>query len=393
MLPENESEKLAALAVGEGAVALFSLTGRERLERQFRRLDMVVIKAAEAAGERDVLVVNADFVFEERVIIDLSERRLTALIAENEDGRPVVVAAICSGGDAARWADLIAAETPASDLPKGEVVARTVAEVSGLFNRRLRKREEAMAVKATATRRNEIERRMFKGSYKGATDIVTKFVLPEPALHATRFAAALKLSPNVITSASLILVFATIFLFMRGDFLAGAAVGWLMCFLDTVDGKLARVTLQSSKFGNIFDHGIDLIHPPFWYWAWAYGIVNATPGVSDALAQNVWTAMWVVNGGYVVNRLLEGYFVRRFKIEIHIWRPIDYWFRHITARRNPNLLMLTICALFGAPALGLFAVMAWTIVSMVFHTERIIEAEYRAFAGKRGAPLRSWLAE
>ena len=42
--------------------------------------------------------------------------------------------------------------------------------------------------------------------------------------------------------------------------------------LDTVDGKLARCTGQSSKWGNIFDHGVDLVHPPFWWWAWAEGL-------------------------------------------------------------------------------------------------------------------------
>ena len=44
-----------------------------------------------------------------------------------------------------------------------------------------------------------------------------------------------------------------------------------MTFLDTVDGKLARTTLTSSKWGDIFDHGIDLVHPPFWYVAWGAG--------------------------------------------------------------------------------------------------------------------------
>ena len=48
-----------------------------------------------------------------------------------------------------------------------------------------------------------------------------------------------------------------------------------MTFLDTVDGKLARVTLRSSPFGNVYDHSIDLIHPPFWWWAWIVGLPAA----------------------------------------------------------------------------------------------------------------------
>ncbi len=41
-----------------------------------------------------------------------------------------------------------------------------------------------------------------------------------------------------------------------------------MTFLDTVDGKLARVTLTSSKFGDIFGprHRPDPSALP-WWWA------------------------------------------------------------------------------------------------------------------------------
>ena len=42
--------------------------------------------------------------------------------------------------------------------------------------------------------------------------------------------------------------------------------------LDTVDGKLARCTITSSKIGEAIDHGIDLVHPPFWWWAWGVGL-------------------------------------------------------------------------------------------------------------------------
>ena len=67
------------------------------------------------------------------------------------------------------------------------------------------------------------------------------------------------------------------FLFSYGYFALGLALGWVMTFLDTVDGKLARVTVTSSKWGNIFDHGIDLIHPPIWYVAWGIGLLSFAP--------------------------------------------------------------------------------------------------------------------
>ena len=109
-----------------------------------------------------------------------------------------------------------------------------------------------------------------------------------------------------------------------------------MTFLDTVDGKLARVTLTSSKIGNLFDHGIDLIHPPFWWFAWWVGCQQL--GLRPPHPQ---LAVEVMIIGYVVQRVIEGIFMRRFGFHVHSWRPFDSWFRLITARRNPNLLILT----------------------------------------------------
>jgi phosphatidylglycerophosphate synthase len=152
--------------------------------------------------------------------------------------------------------------------------------------------------------------------------------------------------------------------------------GWLMTFLDTVDGKLARVTLTSSPFGHIFDHALDLIHPPLWYLAWGL----AASGRVDA-------ATIVVIAGYLLGRGLEGIFILAFEIETHCWRPIDTLFRTITARRNPNLLLLSVGTLGGRPDLGMVMVAIWTVVCMGFHIERILQA---LFEKSRGIRIEAW---
>ena len=51
-----------------------------------------------------------------------------------------------------------------------------------------------------------------------------------------------------------------------------------------------------------------------------------------------------------LQRLIEGLFMRRFGgMHIHVWRPIDSQFRLITARRNPNMVIL-VAALLVRPA-------------------------------------------
>ena len=115
--------------------------------------------------------------------------------------------------------------------------------------------------------------------------------------------------------------------------------------LDTVDGKLARCTGASSKWGNVFDHGIDLVHPPFWWWAWLHGLAAYGRPLEPVYATMV---LWAIVGGYVAQRIIEGIFIKRFDgMEIHVWRPLDSQFRLITARRNPNMVILVAALLFA----------------------------------------------
>ena len=80
-------------------------------------------------------------------------------------------------------------------------------------------------------------------------------------------------------------------------------------------------------------------------------------------------------------------FLLAFKIEIHCWRPIDALFRTITARRNPNMILLTVGTLGGRPDLGLLMVAIWTVVSLGFHSERFLQALWERSRGDR---ISSW---
>jgi phosphatidylglycerophosphate synthase len=322
--------------------------------------------------------MRADYAIEDRLVTALVEHEPGIVLAiGSDDGRSTVAAA--AHVEAAE-AEAVAALLRAGRVDRAEAEARGLTLLSPVelgtdYNARLRKREIPYVLEVGPQSVKAIENRIFAGAYKGITDFVTKYCWPLPARWVTRQAVRFGWTPNMVTGLSLVLVLVTLWLFMQGHFLTGIAVGWFMTFLDTVDGKLARVTLTSSPWGNVFDHGIDLIHPPFWYWAWWYGLHQTAP--EAAILPYLDAALLVVLIGYVVGRLEEGVFIKAFGIQIHIWRPIDSFFRLITARRNPNLAILMVAALFGAPGLGFLLIALWTIFSLAFHALRIVQAFFQ----------------
>jgi phosphatidylglycerophosphate synthase len=353
----------------------WGMTARQRLERALAR-------AGAATGTTGLVLIRDDFIFDEMLIPALLKQ--PGLVLTGADGEPV----------AAHVSDPAQADGVGAALASGNSASLPAAlrrvDSAGLattYNKSLRRRSPPYLMRVDSMPAVKVERRMFDGAYKGVTDFVTKRVWPWPAFHVTRFCARFGISPNMVTAISLVLVLLAMWLFWHGSFALGLACAWGMCFLDTVDGKLARATLRSTPFGNVFDHGIDLIHPPFWYWAWYHGLVDANYGIADSLLT---LSLLVVIVGYVAGRLQEGLFTWLHGIEIHIWRPVDSWFREITARRNPNLFILTLAVIFGAPREGFVLVAIWTILSFVFHTIRILQASLAKAMGR--APV-SWLTE
>ncbi len=149
-------------------------------------------------------------------------------------------------------------------------------DLADSYNKTLRKTDPPYGIDIENAPVEPVMRRQFASSYKGITDFVTKYFWPLPAYYVTRLSARLRLTPNMVTTIGLILCILAFYYFMKGQWALGFLTGWLMTFLDTVDGKLARTTMTYSSWGNAYDHGIDLIHPPFWYWAWFAGLGGVT---------------------------------------------------------------------------------------------------------------------
>jgi phosphatidylglycerophosphate synthase len=370
--------------VGTSSLRLWSLTPTERLVRQFAREGVAkIVSAGDAVlHQGPIIYVRADAIIDQPLIPVLIKRPNLLLLGESTDGPARLAAHVQGEAASAVLAMLAGGHPPATNLALIESSPR---DLGADFWKALRKRETPYAYLLSKDNQQAVEWRMFMGTYKGATDLVTKHLWPLPAFYATGRLASLGITPNMVTVTAAMLVFLAFWLFLNGHFGWGLAAAWFMTFLDTVDGKLARSTLTSSKWGDVLDHGLDLIHPPFWYVAWGLGLPSAGFGWPPNL---FWSVIGAILGGYILQRVIEGVAIKWLGLEIHIWRPIDTLFRQVTARRNPNLLILTLMTIFGRPDLGLIAVAVWTLICLALHAVQLAQA----LIARRRGPLISWMA-
>ncbi len=361
----------AVAPVGANATRLWGIGAEERLRRiaAAQKLDM------RPDGE---LLVNLGFAF------DPGWLKLVAgspgLVLTRE-GIPVLAHPI----DGQREAIARAMEQNSPHLD-GMVEKLAWESAGDLGNEELRKKERPFLERLAPENVRSLERASYFGAYKGVTDLLTKYLWPEWALVLTRWAARIGMTPNQVTFVGAVLCVLATWLFHEGWYWTGLTAGLVFMVLDTVDGKLARCTITSSRIGEAFDHGIDLVHPPFWWWAWGAGLHAYGRPLEP---ETFWWTLAAIVGGYVVQRLIEGAFIARFGMHIHVWRRFDSRFRLITARRNPNMVILFAFLIAGRPDWGLLAVAAWTLISLVVHIVQLAQAMAARAAGR---PVVSWLA-
>ncbi len=365
----SEPTTLPALTpIGDNPTLLWGMTNTERLRRMARTEGLPDTPPASGAQ----LFVNLDYVFDPVWL-----RHIVTLPGT-----------VVMDGDALVMAHLTGGMTPDDIAAHGD--ALTIIDYRDnpqIYNRQLRKLECPFIQRLTPDTRREIERKSYFGAYKGVTDVLTKYLWPELALWLTRIAASIGMTPNMVTAIGAALCIYATYLFAYGHYWTGMLAAFIFMVFDTVDGKLARCTITSSKWGNVADHGVDLVHPPFWWYFWGVGLGSWGLALSN---QTFLLVMIAVVAGYVLQRVIEGMFIKDFGMDVHVWRRFDSQFRLITARRNPNIAILFFATLAGRPDIGLIAVAWWTIISLVVHAVQLVQAYAQRRAGR---PIVSWMEE
>jgi len=319
------------------------------------------------AGPEPVLVLDGASLVDDRLIALLARQPAGLCAVDGEDGNYTAILLISSDAAGAfsresRGVPEIAAELLAAGMVRPIAQNEFPSFIKNLrrdlpfYLRRLPDADSA----------DRAERFLFHSNYKGSTDFLTKWVYPPLVWRLTRFATRRALHPNLITLVSIVLTFLAVPLFASGQWIGGFLAAYAMSILDSVDGKVARVTLTDSAIGNLMDHGLDIIHPPFWYFAIAWGLTGGD------VAAPAFQAAILLFGFYVADRLVLSVSKWRWGYGLHAHAPIDGTIRTWIARRNTNLVLLTIGYLVGQLEAAFYLVTIWQGLTFGWHTGRTL---------------------
>lgn len=329
------------------------------------------LAAALRQADGPLLVAAGNVAIDQRLYGELRKRSGNWL-ATDENGAVALLrleadAPLDALGDVADWPGLIAAllYQPGINRLRQEDFTAHIAVLRRDLPFWLR-RVESEAERAT------LERFMFKASYKGSTDFFTKYVYPPLVWAAVRPLARARVHPNTVTIVSIVLTFAAVPFFALGWWILGLLCAYGMSVLDSVDGKLARLTYSDSALGNVLDHGLDIVHPPLWYLGWALGLagLGLWPALDRALAEPAFQAALVLVAFYVLDRLVLAIYKARFGRGLHAHAPIDALARTIISRRNINLPLFTVGLALGIGLQVFYFIVLWQVLTVLWHAGR-----------------------
>lgn len=226
---------------------------------------------------------------------------------------------------------------------------------------------------------------LFWSSDKGTTDPLTRYLFPPLVWRAVVPLAERRIPPNAVTAVGIFCCFAAVPCFAAGWWLPGLLLAYAMALLDSIDGKLARLTFSSSRQGDVLDHGTDIVHPPIWYGAWAWGLSGGDP------ASGVFQAFLWLAGLYVADRVLETLFEScTGGRSVQDYTPLDARLRSFVSRPNVNLAILTVALPLGLGVAGFYAVVGLQLATVAYHLVRVVQcwdvAERAASGSRETAP-------
>ena len=236
---------------------------------------------------------------------------------------------------------------------------------------------------ASVADRSRAKGLILDSAQKGVLDFPARFLHPWPENRLAEWAADKRITPNQITIVSAAIGFLAAYLFATQRFGAALLCAVLAGILDGVDGKLARIKLLSSRFGDRLDHTLDVAFEFSWYIALGWGL--AAGGAEHGLATG-----FAIIAVMVGARALSGVYLALAGHQIHDHTAFDRAVRLVAGRRNIYVVILVTGYFAGALPWAFDLVLWWGVATVGVYAARI---GFALVARSRGRETRTGMAD
>jgi phosphatidylglycerophosphate synthase/voltage-gated potassium channel Kch len=214
--------------------------------------------------------------------------------------------------------------------------------------------------------REDAEQLILDSAQKGSLDLPAWAHGPIETFLVARLCKT-AITPNQLTSLCNVVAWAAVPLFATGHLVWGTALALAVGVLDGLDGKQARVKVETSEAGKL-EHWLDTFYELAWLFALAYHFQ------SSGQLPDAWKYLLLFLAAEGIDGLAKLSIIRRYGRLIDELSPLDRKIRFLGGRRNIYIWILAVGVLLGAPASAFVVMVWWEAVTAVLHVARAIWA-------------------
>jgi phosphatidylglycerophosphate synthase len=312
-----------------------------------------------------LLVIPAGSVFDPRLLRALISQNTPTVLADSGVRRPRLQTLIASAPDTARgklcgpalleydWASAqngLLEESLRNGLEHDTLPALDVS-AQPLYYVSLRRKLRPFWFPAPSLSKRRLAKRVLLDSIqKGPPDIPAWFHAPIETFLVSRLCKT-PITPNQLTLFCNVVAWTVTILLVTGHVAWGLGLALVVGVLDGLDGKQARVKLETSKAGKL-EHFFDALFENSWWVALACHL-SVSGKLPDAFSY-----LGLLVGAEVLNALARASIVRYYGRSISELGPFDRIFRLVGGRRNIYVWILALGLICGTLA-GAFKLIAW----------------------------------
>jgi phosphatidylglycerophosphate synthase len=364
----------AELARPSWARAQLKLTVRTRPAGPVTIEQIVDVWPGNSAGTSLVLVVPADSVFDHRLLRLLVSQNSPAALVDSGKRQTLIASApdttrgkLCGPAVLTRdWASAqndVFEEGLRPGLEHGTLAALDVSAQPSYYVSTHRKLKPFWFPAPSVSNRALAKRVLLDSIQKGPPDIPAWFHAPIETFLVSHLCKT-PITPNQLTLFCNVVAWTVTILLATGHLGWGLGLALVVGVLDGLDGKQARVKLETSKAGKL-EHFFDAVFENSWWLALAWHL-----SVSGKLP-NAFSYLGLLIGAEILDALARASIVRYYGKSMAELGPFDRIFRLVGGRRNIYVWILALGLIGGALA-GAFKLIAWwEAVTAVVHLGRV----------------------